>query len=408
MNLFSKAYHQDLDKFFSFIVPKNTKVIKFADKKLSGKYDYILLQNNIHYINDVQAFIKQLKKHCHSNTRIVAVTFNFFWKPLLNIATKLGLRKTDPQEPNWLTKKDIQSIFELEDYQSIVKGNRLLFPLNLGFISKFINQFIAHLPIINSLCLISYQIFRPTTKTPQDFSTSIIIPARNEAGNMPGLLDKLPVLGTKSEVIFIEGHSKDDTFKTIKKEIKRHNHKKHKVSVYKQKGIGKADAVRLGFDKTQNDILFILDADLTVDPKELPKFYQALAKGKAEFANGSRLVYPMESQAMESLNFLGNKLFSLAFSYLLNQPIKDTLCGTKVLFNKDYQRIKDNRHVFGDFDPFGDFDLLFGATKLNLKIIEIPIRYKDRTYGTTNISRFSHGWLLFKMTLFAAKKLKFI
>ena len=116
----------------------------------------------------------------------------------------------------------------------------------------------------------------------------------------------------------------------------------------------------------------------------------------------------MEKEAMRFLNLCANKFFSITFSWLLGQSVKDTLCGTKVLWKKDYERIAANRSFFGDFDPFGDFDLLFGAAKANLHIMDIPIRYRDRTYGSTNINRWSHGLLLLRMFIFAARKLKFV
>jgi hypothetical protein len=116
----------------------------------------------------------------------------------------------------------------------------------------------------------------------------------------------------------------------------------------------------------------------------------------------------MESQAMRFLNLLGNKFFSLTFSWLLGQSVKDTLCGTKVLWKSDYEQIAANRAYFGDFDPFGDFDLLFGAARLNQKIVDLPIRYRERTYGSTNVQRWKHGWLLLKMVLFASRRIKFV
>ena len=180
------------------------------------------------------------------------------------------------------------------------------------------------------------------------------------------------------------------------------------LALLRQTGIGKADAVRLGFQHASGDILMILDADLTVPPENLPRFFEALVSGKGEFINGVRLVYPMEEQAMRSLNLLGNKFFSTAFSWLLGQSIKDTLCGTKVLWKKDYEIIAANRSYFGDFDPFGDFDLIFGAAKQNLKIVDLPIRYRERTYGSTNISRWKHGMLLMRMVAFAARRIKFV
>ena len=224
---------------------------------------------------------------------------------------------------------------------------------------------------------------------------------------MPRVIKKIPNMSRFTEVIFVEGHSKDKTYEAIQEEIEKYNGP-YKIFLFKQKGKGKGDAVRLGFSKAKNELLMILDADLTVEPKELPKFYDAVAQGKGNLVMGSGLVYPMEDQAMRDLNYLGNKFFSWAFSYLLGQKIKDTLCGTKVITKTHYKKIEKNRKVFGDFDPFGDYDLIFGAARLNLKITEVPIRYKERTYGTTNISRFKHGLLLFKMLFFAARKIKFV
>jgi glycosyltransferase involved in cell wall biosynthesis len=213
-------------------------------------------------------------------------------------------------------------------------------------------------------------------------------------------------MGRGTELIFVEGHSKDDTYAAIEREIAANP--SIPSLLLRQTGIGKADAVRLGFSRASGDVLMILDADLTVPPEDLPRFHAALVSGKGEFINGVRLVYPMEKEAMRTLNFLGNKFFSMAFSWLLGQPIKDTLCGTKVLWRKDYERIAANRSYFGDFDPFGDFDLIFGAAKLNLKIIDLPVRYRERTYGSTNISRWKHGLLLFRMVAFAARRMKFV
>jgi len=239
---------------------------------------------------------------------------------------------------------------------------------------------------------------------PTIFSTTIVIPCRNERGNIEAAVQRIPPFGGHQEIIFVDGHSTDGTIEEIQHVMAAYPDKDIRLLV--QDGTGKGDAVRKGFAQATGDILMILDADLTMPPEDLPKFYDAIASGKGEFINGCRLVYPMESQAMRTLNLLGNKFFSMAFSWLLNQRIKDTLCGTKVLFRRDYERLVTNRHYFGDFDPFGDFDLLFGASKLNLHILEIPIRYQDRTYGSTNIQRFAHGWLLLKMTVYGFFRLK--
>jgi glycosyltransferase involved in cell wall biosynthesis len=236
-------------------------------------------------------------------------------------------------------------------------------------------------------------------------SISVVIAARNEAGHIEQLISRIPKMGSHTEIVFVEGNSSDNTYTEIEAAIKRHSHLD--IKLFKQSGKGKGDAVRLGFEQSSGDILIILDADITVPPEDLPRFYTVLANGEAEFVNGVRLVYPMEDKAMRFLNLIGNKFFSMMFSWLLGQSIRDTLCGTKALWQKDYQRIAAGRSYFGDFDPFGDFDLLFGAAKLNLKILEVPIRYRARVYGETNISRWSHGLLLLRMVVFAAKRIKF-
>jgi glycosyltransferase involved in cell wall biosynthesis len=233
-----------------------------------------------------------------------------------------------------------------------------------------------------------------------------VVPARNEAGNIEQIFARTPEMGAGTELIFIEGHSKDDTYQAIQAAIAKHPERS--TQLFRQEGVGKGDAVRLGFRKATGDVLMILDADLTVAPEDLPRFFDALRSGDADFVNGVRLVYPMEKKAMRFWNLLGNKFFSLAFSWLLGQSIKDTLCGTKVLSRANYERVAANRAYFGDFDPFGDFDLLFGAARLSLRIVDLPIRYRERTYGTTNIQRWRHGWLLLRMLLFAARRLKFV
>jgi glycosyltransferase involved in cell wall biosynthesis len=232
------------------------------------------------------------------------------------------------------------------------------------------------------------------------------VPARNEAGNVPAIFDRVPEMGAGTELILVEGHSSDDTYGVIEREMARR--RRPRTTLLRQTGKGKGDAVRAGFAAATGDVLMILDADLTVPPEDLPRFYEVIRSGEGEFVNGVRLVYPMEQGAMRPANFLGNKFFSLAFSWLLGQPIKDTLCGTKVMGRADYQRLAANRAYFGEFDPFGDYDLLFGAAKLNLEIVEMPVRYRERTYGTTNIQRWRHGVLLLRMCLFAAGRLRFV
>ena len=203
-------------------------------------------------------------------------------------------------------------------------------------------------------------------------------------------------MGPKTEIIFVEGGSEDGTREEILQAIDEED-SPCELKFVPQKGKGKGDAVITGFAQATGDVLMILDADLTVMPEDLPRFHSALAEGRGEFINGCRLVYPMEDEAMRHLNLIANKLFGVAFSYVLQQPLKDTLCGTKVLRRSHYERIHRQRHIFGDADPFGDFDLLFGATQLGLEIVDMPVRYKARRYGSTQIHRFRHGLMLGQM-----------
>jgi glycosyltransferase involved in cell wall biosynthesis len=284
-----------------------------------------------------------------------------------------------------------------------------LMPFNIPLITPLFNKYLVHMWPFRFLAMTHFMVARPKAaeippgKLP---GVSVVVPARNEAGNIQRIFDEMPDFNAPLELIFVEGHSSDETYEEICRQIKVH--KNMDASVYKQPGKGKGDAVRLGFSKAKGDVLMILDADLTMPPEDLPRFYNALVSGKGDFINGVRLVYPMEKHAMRLLNLIGNKAFTIVFTYLLGQPIKDTLCGTKVLWKVNYEEIRANRAYFGDFDPFGDFELIFGAAKLNLKIVDMPIRYRERTYGTTNIQRWKHGWLLLRMVIYAAGRLKFI
>jgi ubiquinone/menaquinone biosynthesis C-methylase UbiE len=378
---------------------------------LSEKFDLIIISNVVGYLDDIQSVFEELKKVCHENSRIIVTYYNSLWEPAIGIAKRLRLMTKSPAL-NWLTVKDINNLLSLSGFDVYRNSRRMIFPIYIPIVSTFLNKYIGKLPFFKFFSINNYSFakLRSTTEKKEadkKYSVSVVIPARNESGNIENAILRLPDLGNHTEIIFIEGNSTDDTWEKIK-EIQKKYEKTHTIKIDQQKGKGKADAVRLGFELATADILMILDADLTVPPEDLIKFYDTIASGKADFVNGSRLVYPMEKQAMRFLNLLGNRFFSLAFTWLLDQQFKDTLCGTKVIFRSDYKMLISNRSYFGDFDPFGDFDLIFGAHKLNLKIMEVPIRYRDRTYGSTNISRFKHGLILLRMCIFAARKIKFI
>ncbi len=376
---------------------------------LKEKFDYVILSDTLGYLEDIQKAFQQVWKICHPDTRIIVTYHSFLWQPLLSLAELLRLKM--PQlRLNWLNREDIENLLLLTGFEVVKRGRRLLLPFFFPLLSWLCNRVISQLPLLNRLCLTGYIVARVPEIKPEGndlYSVSVVIPARNEKGNIEEAVRRCPQMGKNTELIFVEGHSTDGTLEEIQRVCRRYGGRRD-IRCCVQQGKGKFDAVKKGFSLARGDILMILDADLTVPSEDLVKFYNAIASGRGEFINGSRLVYPMEKQSMRILNMMGNKFFSLAFTWLLGQRLKDTLCGTKVLHRKSWERICQNRRYFGDFDPFGDFDLLFGASKLNLKIIEVPIRYQARQYGTTNISRFKHGWLLLRMVFFAIGKIKFL
>jgi SAM-dependent methyltransferase len=374
---------------------------------IEEKFDYVLMDGTIGNVDDIQLAFKELRKICKPETRLIIVYYNYLWEPALKLAESLGLRMKHLLQ-HWLSLDDIANLLYLNDFEVVKKGYHCLMPVNIPLISTFLNRIMRNMPLFWKLSLNEVIVARPMEKrkSPEEVSCSVIVPCRNERGNIEQAVLRTPDMGKHTEIIYVEGNSQDGTLEECNRV--RDKYPEKEITVLVQDGKGKGDAVRKGFAHAKNDVFMILDADLTVPPEDLPKFFEAIASGKGEFINGSRLVYQMEKEAMRFLNLLGNKFFSKAFTYLLEQRIRDTLCGTKVLWKEDYDKIQSGRDYFGNFDPFGDFDLLFGASKLNLKIVEIPIRYRERTYGRTQISRFRHGILLIKMTIFAMKKIKFI
>ena len=373
---------------------------------LGGPFDVILLSDTIGQLDDCQATLEKLHSLCTPETRVVIAYYNQIWRPILWLGEKLGLKMPEPVN-SWLSIADLEGVLRLADFEVVKREWRQLTPRRLFGLGGFINAYIATLPLIRRLSLRSYVVARPAKPQPrQAISATVVIPCRNEHGNIENAITRLPRFCDDIEVIFVEGHSKDGTYEECLRV--RDAYPQYDIKVMRQTGRGKGDAVRMGFAAARGDVLMILDADLTMPPEALPKFYEPIASGKGEFVNGTRLVYPMESGAMRFLNYLANRSFALIFSWLLTQRFTDTLCGTKVLSRAHYRRIEAGRSYFGEFDPFGDFDLIFGAAKLNLKFVEIPIRYSDRRYGETQISRFRHGWLLLRMVLFAFRKLKAI
>jgi SAM-dependent methyltransferase len=374
---------------------------------LKEQFDFVVCSDLFNDLWDVQRVLESVARHTHASTRLIINTYSRVWEAPRRMAEAVGMaRRLLPQ--NWLTSADIVNLLYLADFEMIRSSQEIVWPVRTPLLDGFFNKYVVKLWPFSWLALASVLVARPRPKPAllKDPVVSVVVAARNEEGNIPQIFDRVPEMGAGTELIFVEGNSKDDTYGAIQREIAQRPGAR--VKLFKQPGKGKGDAVRVGFREASGELLMILDADLTVPPEDLPRFYEAWRSGKAEFVNGVRLVYPMEEKAMRFFNFLGNKFFSLAFSWLLSQNIKDTLCGTKVLSKRDYEMIAANRAYFGEIDPFGDFDLIFGAAKYNLKLVDLPVRYGERIYGETNIQRWTHGWLLLRMVVLAMRRIKFV
>jgi len=389
---------------FRFVVgdAENSETIASVE----GPFDYILVLDTIGSLDDCQKFLEQLHPLCTRETRVIIGHFSHFWQPVLRFAEWIGQRMPVPEQ-NVLSAADIQGLQNLANFDQVKGEQRVLMPVSLFGIGRLINKFISILPVFRFFALRHYSVCRSWQAARENLkSATVVIPARNERGNIEPAVQRLPQFCDDIEIIFIEGHSKDGTYEEMERVKAAYPDKD--IKLMRQPGKGKADAVFTAYDVARGDVLMILDADLTMPPEQLPKFWDAIATGKGEFINGSRLVYPLEEDAMRFLNLIANKIFSYLFSWLLNQRYTDTLCGTKVMRRSDYYRLRDGKAYFGDFDPFGDFDLIFGSSKLNLKSIDMPIRYAARAYGETQISRFRHGVMLLRMVVFAFFKIKAI
>jgi SAM-dependent methyltransferase len=397
----AKALHPDLN----FVLGDAEDPATLAG--IEGPFDYIVIADTIGMFEDIDGTLSRVHHLCAPSTRIIISYYSHLWEPILKLAEGLRLRSRQPKI-NYIATVDFLNLVDLADFEVISQEQRQLIPLRWFGLGPFVNRFIAPLPGIRKLCLRTYIVGRPVRQFPdRKFSASILIPCRNEKGNIENAILRMPKFGTSQEILFVEGNSSDGTYEECER-VRDAYKDQWDIKVLKQEGKGKGDAVRKGFAAATGDVLMILDADLTMPPEALPKYHAVIETGKAEFVNGTRLIYPMENEAMRPLNLIANRCFAYLFSYLVNTRLTDTLCGTKVLMRKDYEVLARERGYFGNFDPFGDFDLIFGAAKQNLKIIETPIHYKARTFGETQISRFRDGWLLLKMVWFAYRKLKAI
>jgi len=365
----------------------------------------VILNGVLNTSLDIQRIFLGLKKKMGRGDRLVTVLYNPYLRWIYSLADRLGLRRA-PSASTFVTRVDLQNLAKISGFEVVRLRPVSPFPFGLFGLGTLLDAIMRSLPLIRQLSLVQVAMLRPIVQLKHRPSLTIVVPARNEKGNIRSALERLPEIpGADVEVIFVEGHSSDDTWEEIQRVVEEGD-RPISVRACQQTGNGKADAVRLGFGIARGELLTNLDADLTMPPELLPRFYDAYCNGDGDFINGSRLVYPMESGAMRNLNRLGNIFFSKVLSWVLEVRLGDTLCGTKLVASRDYQRMVEWRRDFGDFDPFGDFEILFPAATLALGVVDVPIRYRDRVYGSTNISRFRHGYELIRMTLIGLARIR--
>lgn len=373
------------------------------DVDLGETFDTVVLSDLVPYVHDLVSLFDRIRRHCRPETRVILNSYSRAWRPVIRAAEAFGAKPRKPIR-NWVTATDVTNLLDVTGFETVTETRRIMLPKHVPGVSLVANGLLANLWPLNHLCVTWWVVARPRPESRRESSVSIVVPCRNEEGNVRPLVDRVPDVGTATEVVFVEGGSQDDTRQAIEAIVAEDPPRPTRF--VPQTGSGKGNAVRDGFAAADNDLLMILDGDLSVRPEDLPGFYRVWSDGTADFVNGSRLVYDVEPGAMRFANMIGNKVFSLLLKAIMGQQVKDTLCGTKVLDRSSYARIAEGREYFGDFDPFGDFDLLLGAARLNMKIVDLPVRYQPRTYGETNISRWRHGLLLLRMTGFAFWKFR--
>lgn len=374
---------------------------------LEQKFDYILMLQVVGEVTELVSAFTHVHKFCNPRTRLVMVHYNYMWENLVKFAAILRLTYK-PFCQNWIPATTFENILSLGGFELVRLSRRMLCPLKIPILGRLLNNFIAKLPLINLFCLFEFFYCRPVfpLQNVKNLKVSVVVPCKNEEGNIRQIIKRVPQMGKGTELIFVDDQSTDSTKVVIEREIVAHPQKTIKLVL--GPGIGKGAAVRKGFSAAEGDIFMILDADMSVMPENLALFFDAIISGKGEFINGTRLIYPLGERAMRFLNILGNKVFSIVFSFLLDIEITDTLCGTKVLWRDDYQNVISCREYFGNVDHWGDYDWIFGAAMRGIKIIELPVHYVERTFGETKMKRrFRHGLVMLRMCYLAFRKIKF-
>jgi hypothetical protein len=257
---------------------------------LNSKFDYVILSDLINDLWDVQKAVERVASVCTPSTRIIINFYSRLWTLPLGMAARLHIANQSLNQ-NWLTLADLDNMFALSGFEVVRQWQEVLFPPAVPLLAPFCNRYLAKLWPLRHLALTNFIVARlsaeaSTGECEPEPLVSVIVPARNEAGNIERILRRVPEMGAGTEIVFVEGHSHDDTYAAIEEAIARHPERR--MRLLRQRGKGKGDAVRLGFAEAKGGVLMILDADLTVAPEDLPRFYRALRSGRGEFINGVR------------------------------------------------------------------------------------------------------------------------
>ena len=375
----------------------HTSDVDSAGLPRSFEPQYIVMTNMLDYVHDIWDVMGSLKPAVHEHTLLIITTNNPLWAPLLRLASNLKLRF--PESPrNFITNRDICSVLHLQGFDIVEEGLTLPVPKRIPVLGDLINAIVPEVPVLRFVSSLQYIAARPRIPRPP-LSCSVVIPCHNEADNIQECLRRVPNIGTRTEIVVVDDGSTDDTCQRVKEVMAADSRVR---LIVLEKNQGKASAVRAGFEAAEGDVLMILDADMAVTPEELPKFLTPLQDGTADLVNGTRLIYPMHGKAMKVANFLGNKGFCFLASKVIRQRVSDTLCGTKAFLKRDFVRMP-----ISGTEHWGDFDLLFGAARLKLRILEIPVHYTERRAGKSKMRAMIEGWSFLWSCLTGWRSLRF-
>jgi hypothetical protein len=397
-------YHARIQRTLAFLIPsdKTLFVVKDIPQKHfpAKQFDYLFLDGSLGKTNDICDLLKKIRRLCHPSTRLIIYQHNHLWQGILTLAERLALKRNEGIH-NWLSVGDVTMYLSGAAFDVTRIFRHTMMPLSLFGIGSLINGFFDLFPFFDMFKLDQFIIARPlpilSEKADIPQSVTICLTVRNERGNIEPIVKKLPLLCDRQEILFVEGHSTDGTREEIERVIATNPEKN--IRVIGQPGKGQGDAIRVGFKEAQGEVIILYEGDGTSDPRDLYYVWEAMQSKRFEFIEGSRLVYPFHTKAMPWTNKIGNMIFAKWFSFFLGQRVTDVLSGIKAILKKDYELLYTQWGFLGVPDPFGDFELLYGAARMGLKFGEIPIHYYPRPYGTPKTRVLFHGLRLLAMAI---------